>query len=106
MYLDKNGLPIDPAVWNYQDMESEFQGRDNRMVNTMMVNGDYYWSNGPGRVNWTGDADDKKNATFAPFNPAQKGGSGYFTQNGVPNERLQQEKRDMIFRLSAMRKYY
>ncbi len=80
MYLDKNGLPIDPAVWNYQDMESEFQGRDNRMVNTMMVNGDYYWSNGPGRVNWTGDADDKKNATFAPFNPAQKGGSGYFTQ--------------------------
>ena len=22
MYLDKNGLPIDPAVWNYQDMES------------------------------------------------------------------------------------
>lgn len=80
MYLTSDGLPIDEDEVDYSTMKSEFQNRDNRMANTMMVSGEYYWSNGPGRVNWTGDAEDKAAATFKPFYPSDKGGSGYFTQ--------------------------
>lgn len=80
MYLTSDGLPINEDEVDYSTMNSEFKNRDNRMANTMMVSGEYYWSNGPGRVNWTGDAEDKAAATFKPFYPSDKGGSGYFTQ--------------------------
>lgn len=78
MYLRSNGLPIDEDTWDYSTKKSEFEGRDNRMGTTLMVPGEYYWSNGPGRVNWTGDAEDKAGATFKPYDP--KNGTGYFTQ--------------------------
>ena len=80
MYLTSDGLPVNEKEWDYSTMNSEFKNRDNRMANTLMVSGEYYWSNGPGRLNWTGDEEDKKNASFSPFYPSDKGGSGYFTQ--------------------------
>ncbi|WP_294455853.1 RagB/SusD family nutrient uptake outer membrane protein [uncultured Bacteroides sp.] len=80
MYLTSDGLPINEEETDYSTMNSEFKNRDNRMAGTLMVSGEYYWSNGPGRVNWTGDAEDKASATFKPFYPSDRGGSGYFTQ--------------------------
>lgn len=80
MYLTSDGLPINEEETDYSTMNSEFNNRDNRMAGTLMVSGEYYWSNGPGRVNWTGDAEDKASATFKPFYPSDRGGSGYFTQ--------------------------
>lgn len=80
MYLDSDGLPVSEDSDIYSTTSSEFQNRDNRMTNTLMVSGEYYWSNGPGRVDWTGGAEDRKAATFAPFKASEKGGSGYFPQ--------------------------
>ena len=85
MYLRSNGLPVDPTTWDYSDMDSEFKDRDNRMQNTMMIPGRYYWSNGGGRVDWSGALDQAQaseaelnNAAFKKF-PVSKG-TGYFPQ--------------------------
>lgn len=78
MYLQSNGLPIDPETWNYSEMDTEYEGRDNRMQNTLMVPGRNYWSTGGGRIDWTGSAEEIANAAFKNFSPAT--GTGYFPQ--------------------------
>lgn len=78
MYLGSNGLPIDPVTWDYSKMDSEFNNRDNRMANTMVIAGRAYWSNDKGRVTWTGDAEDMKVAAYTSFKPTY--GSGYHNQ--------------------------
>lgn len=78
MYLRSNGLPIDPSTWDYSTMDSEFQNRDNRMQNTMMVPGRNYWSTGGGRIDWTESPAEIANAAFPDFTPGT--GTGYFPQ--------------------------
>lgn len=88
MYLQSNGLPIDPKTWDYSKPESEFANRDNRMNNTLMIPGQTYWGTGGGRINWSGDAKEVANASHKNFMP--KTGTGYFPQkwccerDGVP----------------------
>lgn len=88
MYLTSEGLPIDPKTHDYSMMNSEFQKRDNRMKNTLMEPGEYFWSPSGGRVDWKGGDTDKKNAAFKNFKPQK--GTGYFPQkwccerDGVP----------------------
>lgn len=78
MYLQSNGLPVDPETWDYSTMASEFENRDNRMQNTLMVPGRNYWSPGGGRIDWTGSAEEIANAAFKNFTPGD--GTGYFPQ--------------------------
>lgn len=75
MYLQSNGLPVDPSAWDYSTMASEYQNRDNRMKNTLMVPGETYWSNGGGRIDWSGSAEEVANATIREFVPGH--GTGY-----------------------------
>lgn len=62
MYLCQDGLPISqsPLFLGYSTTRSEYSNRDNRMKNSLLINGNYYWNNqNPGsRVTWTGDAAD------------------------------------------------
>lgn len=49
MYVCQNGLPVDAAANDqfkgYTTMTSEFQNRDNRMLTTLVKNGDVVWDN-------------------------------------------------------------
>ncbi len=78
MYLvGTTGLPFDTGNnSNYATMTSEFTNRDNRMANTLMTPGKYFWSNdNPGcRINWTGDATDQAGAAYKNFNPRVNSG--------------------------------
>lgn len=78
MYLQSNGLPVDPDTWDYGTMASEFQNRDNRMQNTLMIPGRNYWSTGGGRIDWTESEAEIANAAFKNFTPNT--GTGYFPQ--------------------------
>ena len=103
MYLTSEGLPIDPKTHDYSMMNSEFQKRDNRMKNTLMEPGEYFWSPGGGRVDWKGGETDKRNAVFKNFKPQK--GTGYFHRNGVANATVcLPEMNRMTIRLSVMRR--
>lgn len=88
MYLQSNGLPINPQTWDYSKVDSEFKDRDNRMSNTLMIPGHTYWGTGGGRINWTGSAEEIANASHKNFMPST--GTGYFPhkwcceRDGVP----------------------
>jgi hypothetical protein len=59
MYLCSDGLPItkSPLFQGYTQATSEFQNRDARMDNTLLLHGEKYWNNdGKWRTTWT-DAD-------------------------------------------------
>lgn len=47
MYLCQDGLPIDKSTkfMGYSGANTEFQNRDNRMLTTLVENGDYVWDN-------------------------------------------------------------
>ncbi len=84
MYLCSDGLPIEksPLFQGYTQAASEFQNRDARMDNTMLLHGKKYWNNdGKWRTTWT-DADlDNALTTNARSN------SGYQNQKwGVERE--------------------
>lgn len=80
MFLDSDGLPIDPTTNDYSEMNSEFNNRDNRMVNIMLKPGEPFWDNENGRTSWTEDATDLALAKEKEFNPANYGGTGYHNQ--------------------------
>lgn len=88
MYLQSNGLPINPQTWDYSKVDSEFKNRDNRMGNTLMIPGHTYWGTGGGRIDWTGSAEEIANASHKNFMPST--GTGYFPhkwcceRDGVP----------------------
>lgn len=88
MYLQSNGLPINPQTWDYSKVDSEFKDRDNRMSNTLMIPGHTYWGTGRGRIDWTGSAEEIANASHKNFMPST--GTGYFPhkwcceRDGVP----------------------
>lgn len=88
MYLQSNGLPINPQTWDYSKVDSEFKDRDNRMSNTLMIPGHTYWGAGGGRIDWTGSAEEIANASHKNFMPST--GTGYFPhkwcceRDGVP----------------------
>lgn len=88
MYLQSNGLPINPQTWDYRKVDSEFKDRDNRMSNTLMIPGHTYWGTGGGRIDWTGSAEEIANASHKNFMPST--GTGYFPhkwcceRDGVP----------------------
>ena len=89
MYLQSNGLPINPQTWDYSKVDSEFKDRDNRMSNTLMIPGHTYWGTGGGRIDWTGSAEEIANASHKNFMPST--GTGYFPhkwcceRDGVPS---------------------
>lgn len=78
MYLDKDGLPIDhpnsKAGVDYSTPQNEYENRDNRMKNTLMIPGGKYWNNNTAHTTWT-DAD---KAAYDKFYP--NSGSGYYNQ--------------------------
>lgn len=80
MYLCQDGLPIDksPLFRQYNNIESEYLNRDNRMIYTLCKPYGYFWSNENSRVNWTGDAVDRASASIKGLIPT--GGSGYNNQ--------------------------
>lgn len=88
MYLQSNGLPINPQTWDYSKVDSEFKDRDSRMSNTLMIPGHTYWGTGGGRIDWTGSAEEIANASHKNFMPST--GTGYFPhkwcceRDGVP----------------------
>jgi hypothetical protein len=88
MYLQSNGLPINPQTWDYSKVDSEFKDRDNRMSNTLMIPGHTYWGTGGGRIDWTGSTEEIANASHKNFMPST--GTGYFPhkwcceRDGVP----------------------
>lgn len=88
MYLQSNGLPINPQKWDYSKVDSEFKDRDNRMSNTLMIPGHTYWGTGGGRIDWTGSAEEIANASHKNYMPST--GTGYFPhkwcceRDGVP----------------------
>lgn len=88
MYLQSNGLPINPQTWDYSKVDSEFKDRDNRVSNTLMIPGHTYWGTGGGRIDWTGSAEEIANASHKNFMPST--GTGYFPhkwcceRDGVP----------------------
>lgn len=88
MYLQNNGLPVDPQTWDYSKVDSEFKNRDNRMSNTLMIPGHTYWGTGGGRIDWTGSAEEIANASHKNYMPST--GTGYFPhkwcceRDGVP----------------------
>lgn len=88
MYLQSNGLSINPQTWDYSKVDSEFKDRDNRMSNTLMIPGHTYWGTGGGRIDWTGSAEEIANASHKNFMPST--GTGYFPhkwcceRDGVP----------------------
>lgn len=88
MYLQSNGLPINPQTWDYSKVDSEFKDRDNRMSNTLMIPGHAYWGTGGGRIDWTGSTEEIANASHKNFMPST--GTGYFPhkwcceRDGVP----------------------
>lgn len=88
MYLTDKGLPIDPTDQSrYATMSSEFENRDNRMQNTMMIAGRPYWGNVNGRSSWKDDAEDLKLAYYQSFSPTSR--SGYFCQKWATERKVE-----------------
>lgn len=89
MYLQSNGLPINPQTWNYTKVDDEYKNRDNRMNNQLMVPGQTYWGTNGGRIDWSGNAAEIANASHRNFMPQT--GTGYFPhkwcseRDGVPS---------------------
>lgn len=104
MYLQSNGLPINPQTWDYSKVDSEFKDRDNRMSNTLMIPGHTYWGTGGGRIDWTGSAEEIANASHKNFMSST--GTGYFPhkwcceRDGVPTG-----MEAMIIQLSVMLRF-
>lgn len=87
MYLTADGLPIDPTNTEmYAEMDSEFEDRDNRMQNTMMIQGRPYWGNAKGRSSWKEDAEDLALAAYTSFDPRSR--SGYFCRKWAAERKV------------------
>lgn len=79
MFLGSDGLPIDTQdEQRYAETASEYENRDNRMENIMIIPGRPYWTLSKGRQSWAEDETDLAIAFTKSFNPNMN--SGYFTQ--------------------------
>ena len=96
MYLTAEGLPIDPTnAAMYATMTSEYENRDNRMQNIMMIAGRPYWGNSKGRVSWKGDAEDLALALYQSFDPKSR--SGYFFRKWATERKVASTKEGYDF---------
>lgn len=87
LYLTNTGVPVDPTNETmYASMTSEFQNRDNRMQNSMMIAGRPYWGNANGRITWKEDATDLEIAFYKSFEPTSR--SGYFCQKWATERKV------------------
>jgi hypothetical protein len=61
LYLCSDGLPIEKSkkFEGYQKRNSEFQNRDNRMKYSLLVPGQYFWTNDNPRTTWVWKTDIK-----------------------------------------------
>jgi len=79
MFLTAEGLPVNTADANlYATTTSEYENRDNRMSNLMIIPGRPYWTTAKGRSSWKEDETDLKLAFVQSFSP--NASSGYFIQ--------------------------
>lgn len=65
LFLTQKGLPIDNTASGFQGyatLRSEYAGRDNRMTNDLVMDGQRYWRGS--RTLWTGDAADSTSASL------------------------------------------
>lgn len=93
MYLCQDGLPIEKSsLYLFKTdgkIAHEYKNRDNRMIYTLCVPGNYYWSNENSRVNWTSDAADRASASIKGYSPAS--GSGYANQKWAAERSVKSE---------------
>lgn len=93
MYLCQNGLPIsygenvNAQFEGYDDIDSEFKNRDNRMRNTLMRPHDDFWNNTKSRTTWD---DNEKNPFISNFIP--KTGTGYHNQKWATERAVTDKK--------------
>lgn len=82
LYLCSDGLPIEksPKFQGYAKKISEFENRDNRMKYTLLVPGQYYWTNDNPRKTWVYATDIKTGGGKGLVYEAGGGGSGYANQ--------------------------
>lgn len=82
LYLCSDGLPIEksPKFKGYAKKISEFENRDNRMKYTLLVPGQYYWTNDNPRVTWVYETDIKPNGGNGVIYEGGGQGSGYDNQ--------------------------
>ena len=96
MYLCQDGLPYGVSTTypeNYSSMTSEFTGRDNRMLTTLLPNGTQYWdnTNNNSRTAWdTSDASRAKTASVIT-------NSGYQTHKGAVERKVTDTKEAMDY---------
>src|SRR5699024_1807214 len=71
MYICQDGLPIEKSILfkGYDEMDSEYMNRDNRMRYTLARPHDNFWSNNNPRVTWKGDAEDLESASIRNYIP-------------------------------------
>lgn len=82
LYLCSDGLPIDksPKFQGYAKKLSEFTNRDNRMKYTLLVPGQYYWTNDNPRKTWVYATDIKPAGGNGVIYGGGEKGSGYNNQ--------------------------
>lgn len=90
MFLCMDGLPIEISP-KYDGsntlMASEWQNRDNRMKNILLMPGTKYWDNTANHCRVTWDAGDDSRAN-GPYSPAS-GGTGYYTYKYAAERQVQ-----------------
>lgn len=82
LYLCSDGLPIEksPKFQGYAKRVSEFENRDNRMRYTLLMPGQYYWTNDNPRKTWVYATDIKPNGGNGLLYEGGAQGSGYNNQ--------------------------
>ena len=82
LYLCSDGLPISKSkvFQGYNQKVSEFLNRDNRMKYSLLVPGQYYWTNDNPRVTWVWETDIKPAGGNGVIYVAGGKGSGYNNQ--------------------------
>lgn len=82
LYLCSDGLPIEksPKFQGYAKKVSEFENRDNRMRYTLLMPGQYYWTNDNPRKTWVYETDIKPKGGNGLLYEGGGNGSGYNNQ--------------------------
>ena len=82
LYLCSDGLPIDksPKFKGYAKKISEWENRDNRMRYTLLMPGQYYWTNDFPHKTWAYDTDIKPKGGNGLLYEGGAQGSGYNNQ--------------------------
>lgn len=82
LYLCSDGLPIEKSklFQGYDKKVSEFMNRDNRMKYSLLVPGQYYWTNDNPRITWNWATDIQPAGGNGVIYSAGGKGSGYNNQ--------------------------